>query len=172
MNIFVLDSDPAKAVHYLCDKHVIKMILESFQMLCTVLRHYGLNDSQLYKSTHVKHPCVLWLIESRSNYVWLLDHLEAMQKEYYLRYLKVHASYRKLWNVVNNIPENYPELGLTKFRLAMPDQYKRDDPILSYRLYYIGEKLKFAKWSPPSEVPDWIIKDFEEKKKRTYLLCD
>ena len=36
MNIFVLDEDPIKAAEYHCNKHVVKMILESAQMLCTV----------------------------------------------------------------------------------------------------------------------------------------
>jgi hypothetical protein len=38
MNIFYLDKDPIKAAEYSCDKHVVKMILESAQMLCTAHR--------------------------------------------------------------------------------------------------------------------------------------
>ena len=38
MNIFYLDKDPVKAAEMSCDKHVVKMILESAQMLCTAKR--------------------------------------------------------------------------------------------------------------------------------------
>ena len=38
MNIFVLDRDPIQAAKYMCDKHVVKMILESCQLLSTAHR--------------------------------------------------------------------------------------------------------------------------------------
>ena len=39
MNIFYLDKNPVKSPgQYSCDKHVVKMILESIQMLCTGYR--------------------------------------------------------------------------------------------------------------------------------------
>ena len=38
MNIFYLDRDPVIAAQMMCDKHVVKMILESAQMLSTAHR--------------------------------------------------------------------------------------------------------------------------------------
>ena len=38
MNIFVLDNDPVIAAQTQCDKHVVKMIVESAQMLSTAHR--------------------------------------------------------------------------------------------------------------------------------------
>ena len=38
MNIFILHKDPIKAAQDQCDKHVVKMIVESAQMLSTVHR--------------------------------------------------------------------------------------------------------------------------------------
>ena len=38
MNIFYVDRDPVKAAQMMCDKHIVKMILESAQMLCTAKR--------------------------------------------------------------------------------------------------------------------------------------
>ena len=38
MNIFYLDRDPVVAAQMMVDKHVIKMILESAQMLCSAKR--------------------------------------------------------------------------------------------------------------------------------------
>jgi len=34
MNIFILDNNPKLAAQYHCDKHCVKMILESAQLLC------------------------------------------------------------------------------------------------------------------------------------------
>ena len=38
MNIFVLDMNPVTAAQMQCDKHVVKMIVESAQMLSTAHR--------------------------------------------------------------------------------------------------------------------------------------
>ena len=65
MNIFVLHDDPVVAAQMMCDKHVVKMILESNQMLSTVARKYG-HDAP-YRSTHAKHPCTLWTGDSLLN---------------------------------------------------------------------------------------------------------
>ena len=35
MNIFVLDNDPKKCAEAHCNKHVVKMILEHAQLMCT-----------------------------------------------------------------------------------------------------------------------------------------
>lgn len=95
MNIFVTDPCPKKSAQALDDKRVIKMILESAQILSTVIR--GLNqeyaDSRnLYKKTHTGHPCVKWAGQSRSNYLWLLSHMQALLDEYTYRFGKHHKS--------------------------------------------------------------------------------
>lgn len=156
MNIFVLDSDPAKAATYHCDKHVVKMIVESAQMLCTA--HHVLDSvidkSLLYRKTHVNHPCSVWCRQSKSNYDWLYRLFISLCDEYTKRYNKVHKTYIKFKDVLLNNPVKYDE-GLTKFALAMPDHYKLDSAIKSYRLYYIKEKYKIAKWK--TKKPDWYI---------------
>lgn len=67
MNIFVLDTDTKKCARYHCDQHVVKMILESVQILCTALNKKDISTP--YKSTHQKHPCVLWVEYSYDNFV-------------------------------------------------------------------------------------------------------
>lgn len=156
MNIFVLDQDPVKAAEYLCDRHIIKMLLESTQLLCTIHRLGGSTDVRLYKATHTKHTCVVWLCESSSNYNWLVKHLLAMHEQYRLRYSKDHKSFTELYNVVKSPPAWLKDIGLTKFALAMPEVYKKDDPVLSYRLYYVCVKLKFCTWKHPAVEPVWI----------------
>ena len=83
MNIFVLDEHPYKAAKYHCDKHVVKMILESARMLCTVHRRYALWAP--YKPVHQKHPCTLWVGESVQNYSWMILLVHALYAVRHLR---------------------------------------------------------------------------------------
>ncbi len=69
MNIFALDTDPVTCAQYHCDKHVIKMILESVQMLSTTCSILGAEAP--YKPTHANHPCTKWVRESWENFGWL-----------------------------------------------------------------------------------------------------
>ena len=152
MNIFILDEDPKKAAQYLCDKHVVKMLLESAQMLCTV--HWTQGNEAPYKKCHVNHPCTIWARESIDNYNWLLTHGKEICKEYTKRYSKIHKSQAVIEWAEKNVPR-LPKLGLTPFRLAMPDHCKTNNVVESYRKYYHLAKRDFAKWK--CEKPDWWI---------------
>ena len=95
MNIFCLDKDPVKAAQMMCDKHIVKMLLESAQLMCTAHRELDVScnimpniDKMLYKSTHKNHPSAKWVRESAYNYIWLYRHWVAMNDEYKLRYNK------------------------------------------------------------------------------------
>ncbi len=144
MNIFVLDKNPQNAAIMMCDKHVVKMIVETAQMLCTVARDNG-HDAP-YRSTHKNHPCTLWAAESASNWRWLVDHGLALCREYTARYGKIHKTQQVMeWARDNRVGPS-KDKGLTPFRLAMPPEYKQADPVQSYRNYYMGEKARFAKW--------------------------
>ena len=158
MNIFAIDSDPLIAVRSLHNKHIVKMILESAQMLSTVRQSYKIKDPWTLKPTHQKHPSTLWTGESLENYYWLVKHFKAMCEEYTYRYYKVHKLHNMLL-VFTERTECIPSLGLTPFALAMPDIYKVEDPIQSYRNYYIGEKIQGNYWTnrSASELPDWLI---------------
>ena len=154
MNIFFLDEDPRLAAIYHCDKHLIKMILETAQLLSTAQRVMSnvSENSLMYKKTHVNHPCSIWIRQSRSNYVWAYNLFVELSAEYTNRYGKVHASFAKLSNELSNPPDNIPQKGLTEIAQAMPNKYKVfGDPIKAYRSYYIGEKQKFARWSRLSD---------------------
>lgn len=155
MNIFVLDENPVTSAEYMCDKHVIKMTLESAQLLSNCHSYYNSNYN-LYKPTHMNHPCSLWVRESKSNYKWLYQHFIALANEYNLRYHKIHKSYLLLYNKLIDIPNGMLDIGLTPFKQCMPDIYKHNNPVTAYRSYYVGDKIKFAEWSYPSQIPDWI----------------
>lgn len=163
MNIFVLDLDPFLAARYHCDKHVVKMTLETAQLVCTVLHGFGIQNTP-YRPTHKNHPCALWAKQSRANLTWLLYLGESLGAEYSYRYGdKEHASSRVIsWcrYTLNQRPDlQFPEKSLTPFALAMPEQYKSPDPVWSYRAYYLGEKhsiLTYRRRQTPRWIQSWI----------------
>ena len=150
MNIFVVDEDPEIAARQLCDKHVVKMILETAQMLCTVAASQG-HDTP-YRATHAKHPCTLWAAKSADNWSWLLQHGLAMCSEYSRRYGRTHKSEQVImWCA--RLMMTFPESNLTPFAQAMPHKYRNECAVTAYRAYYHGEKASIATWK--SEVPQW-----------------
>jgi hypothetical protein len=152
MNIFVLDQDVTKCAQAHCDLHVNKMILESVQMLCTALNEKGFNTP--YRSTHARHPCVLWVGASYDNFQWLRRLALALNEEYRFRYLKDrdHASIAVLHEIGGY---RFHSAGLTAFAQAMPDQYKvPGDAVHAYRAFYRAEKAAFARWTRRPE-PAW-----------------
>jgi len=154
MNIFLLDTDTRKCAQYHCDKHVVKMILETAQLLCGV--HHmtdQVTDQVPYKLSHKNHPCAIWSRESLSNYLYLCDLGLELCKEYTYRYGKRHKSQDVIeWCIVNK--PNIVDKGFTEPARAMPDEYKVDSIVESYRNYYIGEKSKIAVWKS-RETPEW-----------------
>ena len=135
-----------------CDKHVVKMILESAQILCTVLPQ----DETPYKHTHVNHPCTKWAKASYSNYLWLLAHAKELCSEYTKRYGKVHKCQAVIELCASKVDAStFETLEQTPFALAMPEKYKQNNVVEAYRSYYLNEKMRFAKWRN-NNVPYWI----------------
>jgi hypothetical protein len=154
MNIFFLDNNVKKCAEYHCDKHVVKMILESAQLLCGVHHAIGSQLPIPYKLSHINHPCSIWARESLSNYLLLCELATQLCEEYTFRYGKVHKSKQVIdWCLINKPVIN--DIGVTKQPQAMPDEYKvKNDVIQSYRNYYVGAKKSFAKWKN-RETPYW-----------------
>ena len=93
MNLFILSFDPAKAAEQMMDKHVNKILLEAVQMLCTAKRILDPNapeevTASLYKLAHKNHPVTIWCRTSRANFVWALDHVDALHTEWKYRQIK------------------------------------------------------------------------------------
>ena len=157
MNIFYLDKDPVKAAQSQVNRHNIKMILESAQLLCTAHHMCPKHEppSKFYRKTHYNHPSAIWTRESSDNYKWLCEHAIALCNEYTHRYGKIHASREIIEWCRDHIPD-LPEIGPTPVRLAMPDEYKTDDPVESYRKYYYYDKRKNiqCEWKK-RDPPDW-----------------
>ena len=143
MNIFYLHKDPAKAATFFYNKHVVKMILESAQLLCTAhVISDGENANVPYKATHKNHPSAIWTRESISNYKWLYDHMIALGEEYTRRYGKKHLTILKCSGVLSKAPANITKTELTPMPQCMPDQYKvPGNSVEAYWNYYEAEKI-------------------------------
>jgi hypothetical protein len=162
MNIFFLSLNAKRCAQYACDKHIVKMILESTQMLYAAqhLLPSRLHLSPLtpYKLAHKNHPCTIWTRTSLSNYMWLCTLAFNYCEEYRFRYGpdKIHACEVHLQWLYANPPE-LKDIGFTEPAQAMPDQYKHESVVKAYRRYYLGEKMSFVKYTR-REVPSWILK--------------
>lgn len=161
MNIFALDSDPVQSAKWLCNRHCIKMMLESCQLLCTP---YWLNGIKApYKKSHQNHPSAIWTRSSFDNYQWLIEHAYGISDEYTSRYGKIHKSLEVLnWCEDNVYKLSFDSFDLQKFSIAISDdsvcrrqvEFVESDPVHCYKLYYIHDKKHLHQWK--QNKPEWI----------------
>ena len=180
MNIFILNSDPIIAAQEQCDKHVVKMIVESGQMLSTAHRmldgtverrpsksgkttvnYYKLPDERediMYKAVHFNHPCSIWSRESTDNYKWHYRHFIALCDEYTYRYGKVHSTDTKLRKPLSYMPYNMPQTESTPFRLAMQSnpECMFEDAVKSFRAFYHTKQERFKMDWSKRPIPEWF----------------
>ena len=131
MNIFFLDKDPVIAAQYHCDKHCVKMILESAQLLSTAHRILDEDDanSNLYKVAHKNHPSTIWTRSSEEHYIWLYELFRNLSIEFGNRYGKIHLSWNKLGFVLDSLPKNIKDNGWIDPPQCMPDYCKQSDSV-------------------------------------------
>ena len=152
MNIFILDTDIEKCAQAHVDKHVVKMILESAQMLCAA--KLLSNEDAPYKLTHKNHPCTLWVRESQSNWIWLKNLARALNEEFKYRF--GHKEDHLSWQKIKDLgPPDIVDKGLTPFAQAMPEDCKQQDAVEAYRDYYRNYKEELFSWKKRSR-PDWL----------------
>jgi len=175
MNIFVTDSDPYKSAMVLPDKHIVKMPLETCQMLsivCSEKWGHGFGelhrqDGEPYKTdkgAFRNHPCTVWASSFVMNWQWLLHHGLALCDEYKARYDKEHTCRKTLEEAQVILPSGDPTgrsgKGPTPFVRAMPDEYKLDTNISTFDAYkmYIASKpwVRDNYVRKPDRKPDWV----------------
>ena len=181
MNIFILDNDPVTAAQLQCDKHVVKMIVESAQMLSTAHRmldgvvqtrpsksgkrqvKYWVHPDKhmeisLYAAVHTGHPCTVWSMISNNNYNWHYVHFVALCEEYKYRYGKIHMTDIRLRHVLESPPKNIPVGPLTKQPLAMKSnpECMFDDVVKSYRSFYQTKQERFKMAWTKRNIPEWF----------------
>lgn len=156
MNVFFLDNNPKICAEYHCDKHVIKMILESVQILSTVLRVNGVDAG--YKATHKNHPATLWAGKSLSNWLWIRELTEALNEEYRFRYEKQQN--HKSYDLMLSLPKApIEDIGFTEVAQVIPEEFRMDDPVEAYRNYYFAEKAAICTWTRRAKPLWWMEKE-------------
>ena len=170
MNIFVTDPSPQISAQVLPDKHIVKMPLETCQMLSIVCSDkWGHGYGQLHringepykteKGAFRNHPCTIWANESIINTWWLVAHGISLCAEYTHRYGKVHSCEKTILEAGSIIPLHKPTTP-SSFTRAMPDEYKHDTSIDTFTAYknYIRSKPWVATnyLRDPSRQPDWV----------------
>lgn len=178
MNVFYIDPDPYKAAELMVDRHVVKMILETAQLLSTAhrildgqpwidisktgrkVKRWRLDDSflmdiKLYQATHINHPSSIWARASKENYIWLFNHFCGLTQEYTYRYGKHHKCC-DMTSFLEAIPQNIPDIPFTPPIPAMDAKYiVRENSLESYRNYYRIGKTHLHQWTK-REAPTWI----------------
>lgn len=156
MNIFFLDRDLKKCAEFHNNKHVVKMVTESAQLLSNAINHYSPDHKNefVYRSTHMHHPCTKWVIKSLSHWLWLYDLTMYLGEEYTYRYGKDHLAHYKAKRFM--VPDFRDYGVLCDPPQAMPDVYKNDDSVLAYRKYYIGAKRHIADWKKRKKPYWWV----------------
>jgi Pyrimidine dimer DNA glycosylase len=177
MNIFFLSTDPREAAEFMVDRHVVKMILESAQLLSTAHRvldgeeyvgksktgrnqkRWKINDARdsiLYGATHINHPSAVWVRQSVENYCWLVEHLFALADEYTYRYGKRHNTITNLGYQIQSPPFALKDWDFTTPPSAMAPEYiVGDDPVENYRNYYKAGKSHLHTWTRRQK-PNWL----------------
>ena len=178
MNIFVTDSCPVQSARNLPDKHIVKMPLETCQMLAIIYSdwYYGVGklykqDGTPYRTSHGafrNHPCTQWAAANQYNLAWLILHGVALCDEYHQRYLpKVHTCYdvlcqaQRIYHDCFTIRLTDAAKRVTKFTRAMPESIKFDttiDTITAYKQYLNTKPWLATNYLRiPSRKPSFII---------------
>lgn len=193
MNIFALDSDPRLSAIWQHDRHVVKMTLETTQLLCTAV-HLDSNfralwveaagsalaewDSMLYKPiSNPNHPIAIWTRSTMGNFVWAIEHLNALIGEYHRRFPKRHAcdnlrlQFNRVACLIANVDRYFVRDGDRSigtnpaivmwsnqhkpFVFCGPDEFRRESVHESYRQFYLGEKIfqQHVKWTKCDSIP-------------------
>jgi hypothetical protein len=149
-----LSHDIEENVRFHCDRHVVKMILESVQLLSAVHHCTGTGNYAMYKVTHKNHPCNVWARSSSENYAYLYSLAMLLGEEYTYRYGKVHKSISVLDNLP--YPSGVPVGEFTTPAKCVHDDFKViEDVVEAYREYYKRDKRAICTWTG-RDTPYWF----------------
>lgn len=151
MNIFATSADPLACAEALDDKRLNKMILESAQILCTIV-------GGEYKPTHENHPATLWAKASSSNALWLFAHAIYMCDEYSKRTAKVHAcravieeTFKRLYS----LPDTRKDQSDDSKEKYFPKDWVNVTGIEDMDTFNAYRTLLNNKWDDDKIVPVW-----------------
>lgn len=165
MNIFAIGGNEKtgeinwhESAQQIDDLRCSKMIVESCQILSTVLNEKGLNGP--YKSFNPHHPSILWAGESKSNFENLIQYTEYLIEEYHKRY---NNKFHKCEIALQSIKEQFEKCFFTrhestplKMAISISECIIKDNPVLSYRNFWRTKRLLYRR----SEIPSWLWGSF------------
>ena len=185
MNIFVTDPCPIQSARNLPDKHIVKMPLETCQMLSIIYSdwYYGVgklykSDGTPYRTAHGafrNHPCTQWAAANQYNLAWLITHGIALCNEYTARYHKRHTCHDVIRQALviyarcfSHWPSAQAYRKVTSFTRAMPESIKFDttiDTITAYKQYLNTKPWLASNYLRiPSRKPSFIITTMTQSK--------
>jgi len=176
MNIFFLSMNPRRCARMHANIHIVKMIVETAQLLCNVHRrqrelclapYIGPNKIPYKESAsgHRKLGSMIWVGESHGNYKWAVQLGLELCAEYNQGRGRAagkttqHRTQRVLeW--LQRYEPNFKIKRRTPVKLkhlAMPDKFKKaSSSIEAYRDYYYSKrKTMTMAWDPKKRTPDW-----------------
>lgn len=169
MNIFFLSLIPIEIANMSCDQHVVKIQLEICQMLYTAWYFSGEEEiihtcapfikdgtRRGYRPAHKKHPMTMWIGSSLENYMYACKIGIALTLEYTRRYGKIHTCARHLEWLYHNHPSHFEEhksetayYSREGIPECMPEEYRRESIVEAYQIYYMMDKMSFARYKIP-----------------------
>ena len=175
MNIFVTDPCPRRSARSLPDKHIVKMPLESCQMISIIYSKWYFNWGDIYridgqpyetrKGAFKSHPCTKWAAENHYNLAWLIAHGIALCGEYTHRYNKIHSCNKTLFEA-KKMFHRVTGTAITCYSMAdnfvraMPDEFKLDtsiDTFTAYKMYIASKPWAASNYlRDESRKPDWL----------------
>jgi len=175
MNIF-LTTPYTSCAKDLCDLRLNKMILETAQLLSTAYRHLFGDLDDLYKVTHVNHPCSIWARKNVNNYAWLYEYWYLLVQERQKRFNKSHLSYDKLKFLL--LPPEatiiiYNNEPIT-FDFNCSNIHPSTNVYMDYRKCLIQKWLtdkREPKWTNSSK-PEWLTEDITAQRTALSTLSD
>jgi len=160
VNLFYLHEDPQICASMHCDKHVVKMIIETAQLLSTAVRTIEPNAPNVYKTSHLNHPSARWVRANAQNYRWATLLLKFLGEEYERRYGKRHKTIREVYGSFAQYEGRMPAGEFYPPPQVVPEQHKRDDTVEAYRSYY-HDKLSFIFYKKGGW-PEWLAQPERE----------
>lgn len=156
MKIYLIGNTKEEIARSLTDKHVYTLTKFYAEVLVSLHTEKTYLGDLAFNKLKANHNVYNWVSESKQNYIWLYELFVAVATEYKLRYNKDHMSYINLNRTLVKVPK-LPDVGLTAYKHNIPKKYLLSNELDTHRNYYANEKIRFATWRPPSEVPSWII---------------
>ena len=168
MNIFYLSHKTSRCARWHCDKHVVKMILETAQLLYTA--HWVLSGTPDLSSApsrksgeagymsirNVNHPSAIWARASLLHYMWLCDLGMALCAEYRYRFAdRTHGCEEHIFWLYAHPPVSILDNGWRAPPQAMPVEMRRGDAIAAYREYYRKGKAHLLSYTKRRN-PHWL----------------